>query len=45
VIIIDYEVIVKYNPRKIKEAFVVNEFDALSIYAVGIFLIIIGILI
>jgi len=39
------EVIVKYNPRKIKEAFVVNEFDALSIYAVGIFLIIIGILI
>lgn len=39
------EVIVKYNPRKIKEAFVANEFDALSIYAVGLFLIIIGILI
>ena len=39
------EVIVKYNPRKIKDAFIVDEFEGISLYIVGIFLIIVGILI
>lgn len=39
------EVIVKYNPRKIKDAFIVDEFEGMSLYIVGIFLIIVGIII
>lgn len=39
------EVIVKYNPRKINDAFIVDEFEGMSLYIVGIFLIIVGILI
>jgi len=39
------EVMVKYNPRKIKDAFIVDEFDGLSLYLVGIFLIIVWLLI
>ena len=39
------EVIVKYNPKKIKDAFIVEDFDGTSMYIVGIFLIIVGILI
>lgn len=36
------EVIVKYNPRKTKEAFVVEEFDGLVFYVVGTFLVVLG---
>ena len=39
------EVMIKYNPRKIKDAFIVDKFDGMNLYFVGIFLIIIGILI
>ena len=39
------EVIIKYNPRKIKDAFIVDEFEGMSLYIVGIFLIIVGIII
>ena len=39
------EVTIKYNPRKIKDAFVVDDFDGMSLYVVGIFLIIVGILV
>ena len=39
------EVIVKYNPRKIKDAFIVDDFEGASLYVVGIFLIIVGIII
>ncbi len=35
-------VIVRYNPRKHKDAFIVEEFDGTILYIVGIFLIIIG---
>ena len=36
------EVIVKYNPKKYKDAFVIEEFDGAILYIVGIFLIIMG---
>jgi len=36
------EVIVKYNPRKHNDAFIVEEFDGTVLYIVGIFLIVIG---
>jgi len=37
------EVTVKYNPRKFKDAFVVQEFDGVALYAVGLFLNFIGV--
>ena len=37
------EVIVKYNPRKKKDAFIVPEFDGIVLYVVGAFLIFVGI--
>lgn len=36
------EVIIKYNPKKAKEAFVVEAFDGLVFYVVGTFLITLG---
>lgn len=37
------EVTVRYNPRKFKDAFVVQEFDGVVLYAVGLFLTFIGV--
>ncbi len=37
------EVIVKYNPKKPKDAFIVEDFDGMIFYTVGIFLILVGI--
>ena len=36
------EVLVKYNPKKIKDAFVVDDFDGAILYIVGIFLVVVG---
>lgn len=40
---IGQEVIIRYNPKKPKDAFVVDEFDGMVLYVVGTFLIIVGI--
>ena len=39
------EVLVKYNPKKPKDAFIVEEFDGTVLYVVGTFLIVLGIFI
>lgn len=39
------EVLIRYNPKKPKDAFIVEEFDGTILYIVGIFLIIIGFII
>lgn len=40
---IGQEVMVKYNPRKMKDAFVIEEFDGVVFYVVGTFLIVLGV--
>lgn len=42
---IGHEVIVKYNPRKMKDAFIVEEFDGIVFYIVGVFLTFLGVFI
>lgn len=39
------QVLVRYNPRKHKDAFVVDEFDGTILYMVGIFLVVVGFII
>ncbi len=36
------EVVIKYNPKKPKEAFVIDAFDGTILYAVGAFLMVLG---
>ena len=36
------EVVIKYNPKKPKEAFVIDSFDGTILYAVGAFLMVLG---
>lgn len=39
---IGQEVMVKYNPKKPKDAFIVEDFDGMVFYTVGIFLLLVG---